>query len=201
MIREELKELHYIAPIVNVPSLVTHGILSHNKASKIKHESCASQDIQDRRARVVVPGGRPLHDYANFYFNARNPMMHLIKDDHIELVVLAISPEIIDLSGVIITDCNASRDYALFKPAPDGLDVIDADLIFAEFWTHPSNRIKYDRHKGIMCAEVLVPDKVDANYIIKAYVSCSQSYEATASILSAAGISLEIQINGHLFFQ
>jgi len=199
--REELEELHYISPIVNVPSILTHGILSHNKAKEMEHESCASQDIQDRRARVIVPGGGPLHDYVNLYFNARNPMMYSIKESHNTLTVLSISPDIIDLPGIIVTDRNASRDFTLFKPASDGLDIIDPELIFAEHWTHPNDPIKYDEHQGIMCAEVLVPTKADAHYILKAYVSCNQSYEATVNILSTARVNLEVVINGHLFFQ
>lgn len=198
---EELEELHYIVPIVNMPSILTYGILSHNKAKKIEHESCASQDIQDRRKRVIVPGGRPLHDYVNLYFNARNPMMYSIKESHNTLTVLSISPDIIDLPGIIVTDRNASRDFALFKPASDGLDMIDPELIFAERWTHPNDPIKYDEHQGIMCAEVLVPKKIEVDYIVKAYVSCDQSHETMVSILGTAGKNLEIFINGHLFFQ
>ncbi len=201
MKREELEELHYISPIVNITSILTHGILSHNKAKEMEHESCASQDIQDRRARVIVPGGEPLHDYVNLYFNARNPMMYSKKESHNTLTVLSISPDIIDLPGIIVTDRNASRDFTLFKPASDGLDMIDRELIFAERWTHPNDPIKYYEHQGIMCAEVLVPTKADARYILKAYVSCDQSHETMVSILGAAGQNLEITIDGHLFLQ
>lgn len=200
MKREELEELHYIAPIVNVPSILIRGILSHNGAKKIKHESCASQAIQERRERVVVPSGRPLHDYANLYFNARNPMMHLIKEKHDELTILALRPNVIDLTGTIITDCNAARGCALFKPAPSGLDVVDRDRVFAEFWTHP-NPIEQDEHKGEMCAEVLVPDKVDARYIFKAYVSCNQSREALITTIGTQKVNIEIAIKGYLFFR
>ncbi len=180
---------------------MTYGILSHKEARKIEHESCASQDIQDRRASVIVPGGGPLHDYVNLYINARNPMMSKIRETHNTLTVLSISPDIIDLPRIIVTDRNAARAFALFKPASDGLDMIDPELIFAERWTHLNDPIKYYEHQGIMCSEVLVPTKVDAHYILKAYVSCDQSYETMVSILSTTKVNLEIVINGHLFFQ
>lgn len=108
MKREELEELHYIVPIINVPSICVHGILSHNKAETVEHESCAMQEIQDRRAKVIVPGGKPLHEYANLYFHARNPMMYKRKENHMVLCILVVSTDVLDLPGVVITDCNAA---------------------------------------------------------------------------------------------
>ena len=58
MERHELTELHYITPIANVPSILELGILSHNRAKRVRHESVAMNEIQDRRARVTVPGGK-----------------------------------------------------------------------------------------------------------------------------------------------
>ena len=48
MTREELPELHFIAPITNVASILQDGILSHNRAAKVAHESVAMPEIQDR---------------------------------------------------------------------------------------------------------------------------------------------------------
>jgi len=58
--REDLNELHYITPIDNVPSILKLGILSHAGAAEIEHVSVAMDEIQQRRAQVVVPGGRQL---------------------------------------------------------------------------------------------------------------------------------------------
>jgi len=197
--REDLAELHYITPIENVPSIMASGILSNKLTKKIGHKSCASQDIQERRAKVILPNGKPLHDYVNLYFNARNPMMHLLKDNHYELAVLAIDPNILDTSGVIVSDQNASREYALFKPAPDGLEMIDKNLIFAEFWTHP-DPIKHYEHKGIMCAEILVPNKIDAGFVLRAYVSSDQSHGVLLAMVTSVMLNLDVIINSHLFF-
>ena len=68
------------------------GILSHRFADKVPHESVAMQEVQDRRMNKIVPGtGKRLHDYANIYFCARNPMLYKRKDTHTELCVLRIS--------------------------------------------------------------------------------------------------------------
>src|SRR5205823_1165758 len=61
-----------LSPIANVPSILEHGILSHRLADRVEHESVAMPEIQMRRRTKQVPGGRPLHDYVNLYFNVQN---------------------------------------------------------------------------------------------------------------------------------
>ena len=120
MNRDELRELQFITPIANILSIVEHGILSHVRAARLPHSSVAMPAMQDRRSQVVVPGGsRRLHEYANLYICARNPMLYLRR--HQEICVLAVSPDVLDLPDVIVTDQNAGGDYVSFRPAPDGL--------------------------------------------------------------------------------
>ena len=76
MNREDLSELHYISPIANLVSIMQRGILSNRRAAKLQHQSVAKQEVQDLRAKVRVPGGRALHEYANLYICARNPMLY-----------------------------------------------------------------------------------------------------------------------------
>ena len=73
---EDVKELNYITPIENLPSIFERGILSHKLAKRIPHHSVAMEAIQDKGKVKVVQRGRPLHDYANLYFDARNPMLY-----------------------------------------------------------------------------------------------------------------------------
>src|SRR5437867_9209452 len=143
----------------NLPSIMEHGILSHRQAEKVSHKSVAMTEIQKRRAAVVVPGGRPLHEYANLYICARNPMMFMRKSQHLTLCVLSVTPDVLDLPGVIITDGNASSDYISFRAAPDGLKIVDRSMTFADDWTDP-DYIQFLRKKTAKCAEVLVPDAV-----------------------------------------
>ena len=196
---EELVELHYITPIANIPSIYTHGILSHKMTQKLEHESISMQEIQERRAQVVVPGGRPLHEYVNLYFDARNPMMFLRKAAHLDLCVLRIAPSVLNIPGVVITDRNASSGYALFKPAPQGLAIVDKELVFAKDWTHP-DQIEYWNRKSAKNAEVLVPDRVDWRFILGAYVSCPESEEVLVKTKDNTTI-IDIVVNGQLFFR
>lgn len=197
MTRDELDELGYIVPIATVPSILKHGILSHRRADKVQHESIALQEVQDRRAEKAVPNGLLVHEYANFYICARNPMLFKRKDMHREICVLRINPSVIDLPNAVISDSNAGSKYVRFRPAPLGLSIVDRIRTFARIWKHPDDQIDEWRHSAQKCAEVLVPNVVAASYITGAYVSCKLSQEA----LHKVAPNLPIIISEDLFFQ
>ena len=60
MNRGDVTELHYITAIANVPSMLQHGILSHNRAQQVPHNSVAMPEVQDRRRDKQIPGGWPV---------------------------------------------------------------------------------------------------------------------------------------------
>jgi len=107
-------EFQCIMPILNVESVLQHGILSYERASTLAHDSVAMHEVQDRRDQKQVPGGLKLHQYANLYFHARNPMLFKRKDKAEALCVLRVSTEVRCVPGVVFTDCNASSDYVRF---------------------------------------------------------------------------------------
>lgn len=199
MTRDELEELGYIVPIATVPSVLQHGILSHNRSKKIDHEDIALPEVQDRRAQVIVPtpnGGRRLHDYANLYICPRNPMLLKRSDMHQTICVLRVSPAVLDIPDSVVTDMNAGSDYRHFRAAPDGLSIVNKDRTFADWWTHEDQRDQW-RHSAQKCAEALVPNVIPARYITGAYVSCDVARDA----LMAVAPGLSVTINKHLFFK
>jgi hypothetical protein len=192
-------ELHYIASIDNIPSIILHGLLSNKKVIErgIVHTSIANPGVNDRRDHIDVPNGLNLHEYVNFYFNARNPMMyyHYCNSDLSKLCVLKINPSVLELENSVICAENASRNPS-FYPYPDGFDKLDFDQIYAEFWTHPGDSLQEYIHSGIMCAEVLIPHQVDISYIDGAYVLNSM----VETNLRSKGFDREIIIKPKLFF-
>ncbi|MBI4329822.1 MAG: DUF4433 domain-containing protein [Chloroflexi bacterium] len=195
MDRNNLTELYYIAPIDNVPSILVHGILSHKRAARLTHSSVAMPAIQDLRATKVVPGGRKLHEYANLYICARNPMLYKRLEMCNQICVLVVSPGVLDLDGAVVTDQNAASNYARFEPALDGLRIVNQERTFAEDW-RDSNLIEYWRKKAAKCAEVLVLDRVPPQYVLGARVANSAAKAAFDSL----GTHLTAHIDGHLFF-
>ena len=129
MKREDLGELHYIALICDVPSMCRLGILSHRAARSVKHGSIALADVQNLRRSVLIPGGGRLHDYANLYICARNPMLFRRKGRHRELAVLRLTPDVLDIDGTIVSDGNAASKYVRFSPSPAGLSRVDYERV------------------------------------------------------------------------
>jgi hypothetical protein len=110
MNRADITELHYITAIANLPSILRHGILSHKLANQLAHASVAMPEIQERRTNKQIPGARLLHDYANLYFDAHNPMLSRCRARNNEICVLRIDPAVMDQADVIVTDRNAAAD-------------------------------------------------------------------------------------------
>lgn len=173
-----------------------HGILSYERAARLVHRSVAMQPVQDRRDQKQVPGGLRLHQYANLYFHARNPMLYKRLDEAASLCVLRVGVEVLALPGTVITDQNAASDWVRFLD-PRQWQMLSFDDIFAPDWRHPGDQIAYWRHKSRKCAEVLVPHCVESRLLRGAYVIDAQA-EAR---LRGHGFTLPIRVDPVLFFK
>ena len=203
MLREGLNELHYITPIGNIGSIISEGILCHQKAQKVGHVSVAMQGVQDRRSEKTVPGGLPLHNYVNLYINARNPMLYRVLDpnsffntNRVQVCILRIDANVLDLPNVVVSDMNAAVNLAGFYAVDKGLLKIDKELVFAQSWDDPDYYVKQE-HKQKMCAEVLVPNKIEPGNIRGAYVSCLEDKE----VIESTGVGFPITVKPYMFFK
>lgn len=196
MNRADVTELHYITAIANVPSILRHGILSHALAERLAHDSVAMPEIQERRSNKHVPGGRPLHEYANLYFDAHNPMLSKRRARNDDICVLRIDPAALDIDGVIVTDRNAARRAVRFYNMVAGLAALDRDKLYARVWLHLNDPIEEDRHRALKCAEVLVPERLDARFVIGAYVA----NRAALKVFQQLKTGLPVRTRGGMFF-
>ena len=197
MDRKDIKEFYFITPIENVPSIMKYGILSHKLSKKLPHDSVAMQEIQDRRRNKKIPGAdKYIHDHANLYFDAHNATLSKLRSRNNEICILQVSPEILNLRGVIISDRNAASDWARFYPVQEGLAAIDKDLVYAVSWKHPNNKYEEMEHKSIKGAETLVPDRVEPKYILGAYVANQVALAAFKKLK----IKLTVEIKSDIFF-
>lgn len=192
-------ELHCIMPITNIPSVMAHGLLCHDRAEQVTHASVAMQEIQDVRHSKSVPGGLRLHQYANLYFCARNPMMYKRKDSHADLCVLRVSIDVMARPNVVLSDQNAASGYARFHSYPMGLTNINFDHVYADSWADDDQVMAW-RKKSAKCAEVLVPGSVPVNYITGFYVSGDVGAQRLAGALNGYN-QLSIVKNPQLFFR
>jgi len=196
MNRADVTELHYITAIANLPSIIRHGILSHAVAEQLAHDSVAMPEIQERRRNKQIPGARLLHEYANLYFDAHNPMLSRCRGRNNEICVLQIDPGVLDIPGVIIANRNAASDWTSFWPVADGLRVISRERVFARYWIHPNDPYEEMNHKSEKCAEVLVPDRVDVQFIAGAYVANQVALVEFQRLNS----QLPARVRGDMFF-
>lgn len=188
-------ELHCIMPMDNVSSVLQHGILSYERAAALLHRSVAMPEVQDRRDHKQVPGGLRLHQYANLYFHARNPMLFKRLDQADALCVMQVNRDVMQLPGVVLTDQNAASDYVRFLALAQ-IGEIDMNRVYALDWRH-QDRITFYRQKAAKCAEVLVPGQVEPRFLIGAHVVDA----AARDRLSALGFHLPIAITPALFFR
>lgn len=189
-------ELHCIMPLANMASVMQHGILSHERTARLPHHSFALQPVQDRRDQKEVQGGLRLHQYANLYFHARNPMMYLRQGEAAQLCVLRVSTEVFGIPSTVITDQNAASNYVRFL-APSQWRLLDFDDIFAMDWNHPDDQIRHWRHKSRKCAEVLVPHGIEPKFIEGAYAVDAQ----VAATIAGVAPRLPVTLSPELFFR
>ena len=195
-------ELHYIAHLDNLPSILRQGILSHNRSQRHRPVSVANPEIQEIRHTKRVPGGHMLHDYVNLYISARNAMLFQVlgfpdrpPTQHLSICVVSVSADVLDLPGVVITDRNAASSLSIFLPSPNGLRDLEKTLVFGRYWKD-EDPIEEMKKKECMMAEVLVPDRIDPKYIIGLYVCCQQS----KTVASRSGPPITVTVNRDLFF-
>ncbi len=189
-------ELHCIMPMANIPSVMDRGILSYERAAKVEHYSVALQPVQDKRDQKQVPGGSKLHQYANLYFHARNPMLFKRLAEAPNLCVLRVSTQVLEVAGAVLSDQNAASAYVRFLH-PRQWQLLDFDAIYAMDWRHPNNAAAYYRHSSQKCAEVLVPQCVERRFLTGAYVVD----DAARNRLKSLGWALPVTPNPVLFFR
>jgi len=196
MDRADVTELHYITSISNVISILQHGILSNTLAAELPHDSVAMPEIQEIRANKQIPGARRLHEYANLYFDAHNAMLSKRRRYNSTICVLQVDSGALDLPGVIVTDRNAASSWVSFMTVHEGLAAIDRDRLFARSWKHPDDMYDEMNHKSEKCAEILVPDRVEARFVLGAYVA----NQTALTVFQVLGTGLPVRIRGDMFF-
>lgn len=187
--------LYNIQSIDNISSIMDRGLLSNEKADRIAHTSIAMNAVQDRRDTVRIPNGLKLHQYANVYFDPHNPMLSARRNQNGNICILKFNCSILDLPGVIVSDRNASSDYASFYSPINGMNAIDFELVYARYWTDDDYYIQMQK-KSIKCAEVLVPYCIPYTYVTCAAVI----NERAAQKLEATGFDRAIKIVPGIFF-
>lgn len=75
-----IEGLYYITHVDNIISILENGILSHSliESKGINHQKIYNASVVNRRSGRKVIGEKTLWDFANVYFQPRNPMMYVV---------------------------------------------------------------------------------------------------------------------------
>lgn len=187
--------LYNIQAIENMPSIMRKGLLSNERAKKLAHKSIAMNEIQARRDLIQIPNGMKLHQYANLYFDYWNPMLSRERDQNENICILKFDKAVLDFSGVILSDRNASSNYAAFYSVEMGLEKIDFNLVYSKYWTD-EDYFKQLMKKSVKCAEVLIPHYIPFDYVMCAAVV----NEVVKNKLRETGFNREILVKPSAFF-
>ena len=131
--------------------------------------SIHNEDIVQKRKGKQFKN-RSLWDYANLYFQVRNPMLYRVTNQLDlgidKVVVLQVNADILDGDGVGITDGNAAAsDTRFFEDIPTGLQTLTSQQLNQTYWTSSG-----DAKRKIM-AEVLVYNQIPKEKITGIYTA------------------------------
>ncbi len=199
MKQQFIKSLYYITHIENLPSILEQGILSHQQVEeqKVSFTPIYDSDIVNMRQRKTTPNHDSLWEYANLYFQPRNPMMYRVihEKNKKDIAILGVKPSILEKKDVLITDGNAANASTQFFSYSKGLEVIKAQwkVIQNDCWN------SFDGSKIKIMAECLIRERVKPELIHSIYVADDTTRERVKSIISPVKISVIPE--SHMFFQ
>lgn len=165
--RRRIPWLYNITAVGNVASIAVRGILCHEQATRVPHDDLSNRSVQDRRSHKVVAGGLGLHELASLYFNPKNAMLYQLCSKGRDVIVLRVSPDVLDLPGVAVTDGNAASAGTKSWLSHEGLENVCLDQVYMQTWNSPEE-------KRVRQAEVLVPQRVPPD-MIQGFISPSAS--------------------------
>ncbi len=202
MPRRTVKSLFYITHIDNLPSILRFGILSHRQVTRqnIPFTPVYNAEIVAHREQRLTPDKKSLWDYANVYFQPRNPMLYkvLSETDKKDVVILGIKPQVLDAAGAFISLGNAAHALSPLVDVKTGLQAISGEywqVINSDWWKTE------DGSKRKIMAECLIPNGIPPAEIHSVYVSHASVAERVRPALSGLPYPVSVVVEPHMFFQ
>lgn len=196
-----INQLYYITHIDNLPSILKHGILSHRLIQKeeINFTPIYSAEIVSRRSHRIVSSDKTLWDFANLYFQPRNPMLYkVIHDKSIDQIVVlgVVRRDVMDTKGAFITDGNAASSPTRIVPTSQTRNLWKEIVKNTEigWWKEE------DGSKRKIMAECLVPERIPPEYIQTIYTANLDVSEKVKMLIQNLGFD-NIVPEANIFFQ
>lgn len=183
MSRLGIRGFYYITHIDNLPSILRHGILSHQLVEErnIFYTPVYDTEIVTDRKSILTPDSKSLWSFANLYFQPRNPMLYRVINEksYKDIVVVEVKPDLLDRPDIFITTGNARASDSEILSQKAGMNRLrqirkNVNVV----WWKPE-----DGSKRKIMAECLVPDLVPPNFIQAVYVATHEVAERARELL------------------
>ena len=191
--------LFYITHIENIPSILRNGILSHERIlnEKIPYTPIYNEQIVTNRKKILAPDGRNLWNFANLYFQPRNPMLYRVLHEKQtnEVAIIAIQPIVLERPDIYFSTGNAAHSASNILHAIElkkEMGQIVRNTVKVEWW----NDLNGSKRK--IMAECLVPDVVNPDLIQAIYVGSRNAKETVEA--GNPGLRLPIITEPLMFF-
>lgn len=168
---------YYITHYQNVASILQMGLFSKFLIQKhqIQTIDIANKEVQGRRIRVEPIYNRSIHDYVPLYINPKNAMLSAIRHLTNDLVILKIKPAVLERNEHVFSDGNAASSNTLFSKSPDVVKP-SIEVLLSDCWSN------LEDGKRRRCAEVLVYNSVDPQYISGAVCSNQKIFSCLVGV-------------------
>lgn|SRR5487761_88742 len=196
--KREIRELYYITHVDNIASIIANGILSHTLIQQkgIRFTPIYDAQIVASRQQRKTPSGSSLWEYANLYFQPRNPMMYRValEKSTKSLAVVGVKRGVLSLPDIFVTDGNAASRETNFYPLGTTRNMLP--LIVRETDKQWWNTL--DGSKRRIMAECLVPKLVPPDYIEELIVS---DHEVAERVRERVGSDFDVVSHSEIFFE
>ncbi|GBF80518.1 DarT ssDNA thymidine ADP-ribosyltransferase family protein [Aphanothece sacrum] len=188
MPKVDIKNLYYITHIENIPSILERGILSHQEVERLNIDFTPIYDheIVSKRKDKSTGENDSLWNYANLYFQPRNPMMYRVvhEKDTRNIAIIAVKSNVLSEIGVRVTNGNAANNATEFYPSSEGRKVLEKNWkIIQNDWWNDS-----DGSKRIIMSECLVPRKIKSDFIDSIFVCDHHTQSKVKQLISNSNI-------------
>jgi O-acetyl-ADP-ribose deacetylase (regulator of RNase III) len=186
----EIKSLYYITHIDNLPSFLGHGILSHRLVQDrgIPYTSIYDAAIVSKRQTKTAPDGKSLWEFANVYFQPRNPMLYRVlhEKDAMDIVVIGVRPRVLSNQNAFIALGNAASGATEILPSSEGRKRISEiwDTINSDWWNAA------DGSKRKIMAECLVPGSIAPEDIHTIFVASHEAAERVKKLHPPSSVAV-----------
>jgi O-acetyl-ADP-ribose deacetylase (regulator of RNase III) len=199
-----IEGLYYITHVDNIASILENGILSHAliESKGIDHQKIYNANVINKRAGRVVIAEKTLWDFANVYFQPRNPMMYVV-DRNIpsidNIAILLVSKSILNSREAFVVNGNAaSLSSEIISTSDDKFQSILREIrknVDNDWWKEE------DGTKRKIMAECLIPNLIEPKFIEAIYTPTEKAKDSIFQKISLKFPALSVVVAPEKFFR